>query len=104
MNDALTLKSLSVSMRFSHIVPMCEEYVPDAAPFLECLCEVWKKFGRVDEPVAFRVHNEITVTSKRIWRVKAAVVYLTFDWKRKIMNHIFAVVGPSSADGTGWTC
>ena len=79
MNDAAAAKMLGVAPGIGHVVPVRQEDVGDAAQRLKLLHERRYELGRVDEPVASGVLDEVAVAAIRLRGVVAAVIDRLLD-------------------------
>ncbi|MNX98192.1 hypothetical protein D3C86_1305910 [compost metagenome] len=78
---------------------MGQKNIADAAHGLEALNEVGQVLGRVDEPVALRVLDEVAVAAEGLGRIKAVVVDPIVERQRKVRHHLAGPVGVERADG-----
>src|SRR5262245_34555311 len=84
-----------------YIVPMRQENMRYAAERFQPPHELWQELGRIDQPVARRVSNEITASAVRLERREAAIKNGPLDRQRKIGHHRFGVVRSPRSDRTG---
>src|SRR5262249_39827568 len=73
MNDAAAAEMLGVPPGVGHVVTVRQEDVGDAAQRLKLLHQRGHEFGRVDQPVASGVLEEVAVAAIRLRGVEAAV-------------------------------
>jgi len=77
-----------------------QEDVADAAQLLEAAHKEGQVLGRIDEPVAVGMPNEVAVASEGLRRVEAAVRHTVFERQWEILLDSAGVVASRSADGT----
>ncbi len=73
VNDPPSPEPLCILRRIRHVVFMGQEDVSDASHSLERLDEMLEIPGRIDQPVAARMLNEVTVGAERLFRVEPAI-------------------------------
>ncbi|MNL33828.1 hypothetical protein D3C87_1557590 [compost metagenome] len=74
MDDPFASEALGIAGGLGHVVLVGEEDVADSSHGLEALDEMGKELGRVDEPVAVRIMDEVAMASVGLGRVEAVVV------------------------------
>src|SRR6476620_4444281 len=98
MNDASAAEMLGKALGVSHVVPMSQEDVGDAAKGLQTFNQGPDEFGRIDQPVAVGVLNEVAVAAIRLGRGEAAIEDRLFDEERKVLHHALNVVVAPAAN------
>src|SRR5260370_23465691 len=101
MNDAATAKMLGVALSIGHIVSVRQEDVANPAQRLQLLHQRRDELGRVDQPVASGVPNEVAVAAIRLGGVVAAVLDRLFKEEREVPHDRFRVVVTKAADRPG---
>src|SRR5262245_13085803 len=100
MDDAAAAKMLGVALGIGYVVPVRQEDVADAAQRLKLLYQRGHELGRVDQPVASGVPDEVAVAAIRLRGVVAAVIDRLLDEKREVLHHRLHVVITEAADGS----
>ena len=84
-----------------HVVPVRQEDVGDAAQRLKLPHQRGHELGRIDQPVAGGVPDEVAVAAIRLRGVEAAVVDRLLDDQREVLHHRLRVVVAEAADRPG---
>src|SRR5579862_2976124 len=101
MNNSFGMKMLRKLLRISHIVPVRQEYAPDASELFKFLHEKMHKFWRIDQPVAVSSPDEVAVTAERVRRIESTITYVTFNCEGKVVIDFLYADFLKRADRTG---
>src|SRR3989441_4558184 len=79
MDDSLRAEVLGVARRIADVVLVREEDVRDPAHSLEGVNQLFHIPGRIDEPIAIKMADEIAVRAERLLRVEPVVEDIVFN-------------------------
>lgn len=101
MNDALAAEVSRVAVGIGHIVAMGQEYLGDSAEIGEPLNQPWYELGRVDEPVAGWVMDEVAAAAVRLWRFVPAVIDRILDQHGEVIHDLLRPLAAAGANRAG---
>src|SRR5438105_14885376 len=73
VNDPRRLEVSGISRGVRDIILVAQDDVPDATPELEGFDQMRQVSGRVQQPIAMLMTNEITVGAERLLRIESVV-------------------------------
>src|SRR4051794_28087588 len=103
MDDALGTEALRIFMGVSDIVTVRQKDVSYAAPLGEAAYQMLHVAGRIDQPVAIGMFQEVAVPAKGLRRIEAAVRYTVSQRHRKPGHRLRHALLSGSADRAGGT-
>ena len=84
-----------------HVIGVRQEDVGDAAERFEAAHQPGLELGRIDEPVAVRVLDEVAIAAVGMRRVEAAIMDRRFQDDGKVVHHRLGSIGALAADRAG---
>ena len=90
-----------IELGVGHVVTVGQEDVGHATQGVQLAHEAGQELGRIDEPVAVPVANEIAVAAEGLGGIEAAIKHRRLDGEGKVIKHGLSLVLSPATDGPG---